>query len=119
MCRKMGRESLMNIVGFLNMDFHNHNYCNVSHQNELIIQRFWLSALLTTQIICHQAIKYMCDLRQKGIKNPKNIENASGWNEYIISITNPNVEDFDTSTLPSSITPSIALHILYIAEERK
>ena len=27
------------------------------------------------------------------LKHQKNIVNASGWNEYIISITNPNEED--------------------------
>ena len=27
------------------------------------------------------------------LEHPKNIVNASGWNEYIISITNPNEED--------------------------
>jgi len=29
------------------------------------------------------------------IEHQKNIVNASGWNEYIISITNPNEEDID------------------------
>ena len=34
------------------------------------------------------------------LEHPKNIVNASGWNEYIISITNPNEGDTFQVTVP-------------------
>ena len=39
-----------------------------------------------------------CSAVELYLEHQKNIVNASGWNEYIISITNPNEEDIDKTS---------------------